>query len=194
FMFTPVAVVVLLSFNPSEFGTFPMQGLSLHWYAELWRNDAIVRAFKVSLLLGPMTSIISTSCGVMASMAMVRYDFPGKRLLSTVLVAPILLPEVVLAVALLLFLRFLSMPKNFWLLLFGHVTFTLPFVILVVQARLVAIRREYEEAAMSLGASPLQTFFAITLPLMLPAVLAGMLFSFTISFDDVTGTLFWRPG
>jgi len=194
FMFTPVAVVVLLSFNPSEFGTFPMQGLSLHWYAELWRNDAIVRAFKVSLLLGAMTSIISTSCGVMASMAMVRYDFPGKRLLSTVLVAPILLPEVVLAVALLLFLRFLSMPKNFWLLLFGHVTFTLPFVILVVQARLVAIRREYEEAAMSLGASPLQTFFAITLPLMLPAVLAGMLFSFTISFDDVTGTLFWRPG
>src|SRR5699024_10046228 len=112
FMFTPVAVVVLLSFNPSEFGTFPMQGLALHWYAELWRNDAIVRAFKVSLLLGAMTSIISTSCGVMASMAMVRYDFPGKRLLSTVLVAPILLPEVVLAVALLLFLRFLSMPKN----------------------------------------------------------------------------------
>lgn len=194
FMFTPVAVVVLLSFNPSEFGTFPMQGLSLHWYAELWRNEAIVRAFQVSLLLGALTSMISTSFGVLASLAMVRYEFPGKRLISTILVAPILLPEVVLAVALLLFLRFLHMPRNFWLLLFGHVTFTLPFVILVVQARLVSIKREFEEAAMSLGASPIQSFFSVTLPLMLPAVLAGMLFSFTISFDDVTGTLFWKPG
>jgi len=194
FMFTPVAVVVVLSFNPSEFGTFPMQGLSLHWYAELLRNESIVRAFQVSLLLGVLTSIISTSCGVLASLAMVRYDFPGKRWVSTLLVAPILLPEVVLAVALLLFLRFLNMPRNFWLLLFGHVTFTLPFVVLVVQARLVSIKREFEEAAMSLGASSLQTFFSITLPLMLPAVLAGMLFSFTISFDDVTGTLFWKPG
>lgn len=194
FMFTPVAVVVLLSFNPSQFGTFPMEGLSLRWYAELLRNDAIVGAFQTSLLLGALTSVIATTCGVLASLAMVRYDFPGKHLISTVLVAPILLPEVVLAVALLLFLQFLSMPRSFWLLLFGHVTFTLPFVILVVQARLVTIKREYEEAAMSLGATPIQTFFSVTLPLMLPAVLAGMLFSFTISFDDITGTLFWKPG
>src|SRR5699024_3530000 len=143
FMFTPVAVVVVLSFNPSEFGTFPMDGLSLRWYAELWHNEAIVRAFKTSLLLGALTSVLSTSFGVLASLAMVRYEFPGKRLLSTVLVAPILLPEVVLAVALLLFLQFLSMPRSFLLLLFGHVTFTLPFVILVVQARLVTIKREF---------------------------------------------------
>jgi spermidine/putrescine transport system permease protein len=125
---------------------------------------------------------------------MVRYDFPGKRSISTLLVAPILIPEVVLAVALLLFLQFLSMPKSFGLLLMGHVVFTLPFVVLVVQARLVSIRRDVEEAAMSLGATPIQTFFEITLPLMMPAVMAGMLFSFTISFDDITGTLFWKPG
>ena len=76
----------------------------------------------------------------------------------------------------------------------GHVVFTLPFVVLVVQARLVSIRRDVEEAAMSLGATPVQTFFEVTLPLMLPAVMAGMLFAFTISFDDITGTLFWKPG
>ena len=76
----------------------------------------------------------------------------------------------------------------------GHVIFTLPFVVLVVQARLVNIRRDVEEAAMSLGASPRQTFFQITLPLLAPAVFAGMLFAFTISFDDITGTLFWKPG
>ncbi|MEJ2016667.1 MAG: ABC transporter permease subunit, partial [Limibacillus sp.] len=82
----------------------------------------------------------------------------------------------------------------FALLLLGHVIFTLPFVILVVQARLVGIKREMEEASLSLGANPVQTFFQITLPLLAPAVFAGMLFAFTISFDDITGTLFWKPG
>jgi spermidine/putrescine transport system permease protein len=115
-------------------------------------------------------------------------------MISTLLIAPILVPEVVLAVALLLFLNFLNVNKSFTLLLAGHVIFTLPFVILVVQARLVGIKRDVEEAAMSLGASPRQTFFQITLPLMMPAVAAGALFAFTISFDDITGTLFWKPG
>ena len=194
FIFAPVAVVVLLSFNASQFGTFPMEGVSFRWFVELWNNDAIMRAFRTSLLLGALTSIVSTTMGIMASLAMVRYDFPGKRLVSTALVAPILIPEVVLAVGLLLFLRWLSVPKSFLLLLLGHVIFTLPFVVLVVQARLVGIRKEFEDAAMSLGATRLQTFFSVTLPLMMPAVLAGMLFSFTISFDDITGTLFWKPG
>ena len=194
FMFLPVAVVVLLSFNASQFGSFPMTGVSFRWFGELWQNDAILRAFRVSFLLGGLTAIISTTLGVLASLAMVRYRFPGKNLISTVLIAPILVPEVVLAVALLLFLRFLGLPKSFPLLLAGHVIFTLPFVVLVVQARLVGIRRDVEEAALSLGASPRQTFFQITLPLLAPAIFAGMLFAFTISFDDITGTLFWKPG
>ncbi len=193
-MFVPVAVVVLLSFNASQFGAFPMQGLSLRWFAQLWTNDAIMRAFRVSFLLGGLTALISTTIGVLASLALVRYRFPGKTLISTALIAPILVPEVVLAVALLLFLRSLNIPRSFVLLLAGHVIFTLPFVILVVQARLIGIRREYEEAALSLGAGPVQTFFAVTFPLLLPAILAGMLFAFTISFDDITGTLFWKPG
>ncbi|MCR9220528.1 MAG: ABC transporter permease [Alphaproteobacteria bacterium] len=194
FMFAPVAVVILLAFNASQFGAFPMEGLSLRWFAALWENDAIVRAFETSLLLGLLTAVISTTLGVLASLAMVRYDFPGKNLIAAALIAPILVPEVVLAVALLLFLGAIGVPKSFPLLLAGHVIFTLPFVILVVQARLVGVKREYEEAAMSLGAGPVETFFQITLPLILPAVLAGALFAFTISFDDITGTLFWKPG
>ncbi len=194
FMFAPVAVVVLLSFNANQFGSFPMEGISLRWFAALMDNQAIVRAFQTSLLLGFLTALISTTLGVLGSLAMVRYDFPGKALIATALIAPILVPEVVLAVALLLFLGALGIPKSFPLLLAGHVIFTLPFVVLVVQARLVAVKREYEEAAMSLGAGPIETFFQITLPLILPAVLAGGLFAFTISFDDITGTLFWKPG
>lgn len=194
FMFLPVAVVVLLSFNSSEFGAFPMSGLSFRWFVELANNEAILRAFRTSMILGALTALISTTIGVLASLALIRYKVPGQNLISTILIAPILVPEVVLAVALLLFLNALSINKSFALLLAGHVIFTLPFVILVVQARLVSIRRDVEEAAMSLGASPVQTFFSITLPLLLPAVLAGGLFAFTISFDDITGTLFWKPG
>ena len=194
FMFLPVAVVVLLSFNASQFGSFPITGVSLRWFGELAQNEAILRAFRTSIILGLLTALISTTLGVLASLALVRYRVPGENVISTLLIAPILVPEVVLAVALLLFLNFLGVNKSFGLLLFGHVIFTLPFVILVVQARLMAIRRDVEEAAMSLGASPVQTFFQITLPLMLPAVLAGALFAFTISFDDITGTLFWKPG
>jgi len=194
FMFLPVAVVVLLSFNASQFGSFPMTGFSLRWFVELAQNEAILRAFRTSIVLGALTALISTTLGVLASLALVRYKVPGSNLISTLLIAPILVPEVVLAVALLLFLNFLSINKSFFLLLMGHVIFTLPFVILVVQARLVGIRREYEEAALSLGASPVQAFFQITLPLLAPAVFAGMLFAFTISFDDITGTLFWKPG
>jgi spermidine/putrescine transport system permease protein len=194
FMFLPVAVVVLLSFNANQFGSFPMTGLSLRWFGELWNNDAVMRAFRTSIVLGLMTAMISTTLGILASLALVRYHVPGRNTISTLLIAPILVPEVVLAVALLLFLNWLGLGKSFALLVAGHVIFTLPFVILVVQARLVSIKRDVEEAALSLGASPVQTFFAVTLPLMLPAVAAGALFAFTISFDDITGTLFWKPG
>ncbi len=194
FLFLPIGAVVLLSFNDSQFGSFPMEGLSFRWFVELWENDAIRRAFRISMLLGALTAAISTTIGVLAALALVRYDFRGRNLISTALIAPILVPEVVLAVALLLFLRWLELPRSFFLLLLGHVIFTLPFVVLVVQARLVAIRRDVEEAAMSLGAGPIATFFEITLPLLMPAVFAGGLFAFTISFDDITGTLFWKPG
>lgn len=191
FMFAPIVVVIILSFNPEQFGTFPMKGFSLKWYVKLAQNETIIRAFKNSLLLGSMAALISTAIGILAAMAFVRYDFPAKNTLNTLLLTPIMIPEVILGVALLLFLRWLQQPKSFLLLLIGHVVITLPFVILVVQARLVGIQRVYEEAAMTLGANAFHTFKEITLPLLAPAIMAGMLFAFTISFDDVTATLFW---
>jgi len=193
FMFSPIAVVLLLAFNDSQFGGFPIQGLSLRWFEKLAENEAIVRAFRTSAILGLLTALIATTLGVLASLALVRYKFRGKNAITTFLISPILVPETVLAVGLLIFLRWLSMPRSFALLLLGHTIIALPFVVLVVQARLVGIRKEYEEAAKSLGASPMQTFFQITLPLLMPAVFAGALFAFTISFDNITATIFWRP-
>ncbi len=191
FMFAPIAAVIILSFNPQQFGSFPMEGFSFQWYVKLAQNRTILGAFKNSLILGSLTAILVTAIGIPAAMAFVRYEFPGKNTLNTLLLTPIMIPEVVLGVALLLFIRWLQQPKSFVLLLIGHVVLTLPYVLLVVQARLVGIKREYEEAAQVLGANALQTFREITLPLLMPAILAGMLFAFTISFDDVTATLFW---
>jgi spermidine/putrescine transport system permease protein len=191
FMFIPIVVVVVLSFNPEQFGCFPMKGFSLRWFVKLAQNQTILVAFKNSLILGSLTAIVSTTFGILAAMAFVRYDFPGKNTLNTLLLAPIMIPEVILGVALLLFIRWLQQPKSFMLLMIGHVVLTLPYVLLIVQARLGGIKREYEEAAQSLGANPFQSFKEVTLPLLTPAILAGMLFSFTISFDDITATLFW---
>jgi spermidine/putrescine transport system permease protein len=126
-------------------------------------------------------------------MALVRYEFPGKEWVNAVLIAPVLIPETVLAVGLLLFLRWMQQPRTFLLMLLGHVMMSLPYVVLVVQARLIGIKRVYEEAALTLGANRIHTFREITLPLLMPAVLAGVLLAFTISFDNVTATLFWRP-
>jgi len=193
FMFAPVMVVMVLAFNSSQFGGFPIEGFSLRWFHALLENDAIVRAFKTSAILGLCTAFLATILGILASLALVRYRFHGKELITTVLISPVLVPETVLAVGLLIFLRWLSMPRSFLLLLLGHTMIALPFVVLVVQARLVGISKEYEDAAKSLGASPLQAFFQITLPLLMPAAFAGALFAFTISFDNITATVFWRP-
>jgi len=145
-MFAPIVAVVILAFNPQQFGTFPMEGFSFKWFVKLSQNSTILDAFKNSLVLGSLTAVFATAIGVPAAMAFIRYEFKGKEFINT---------------------------------------------LLIVQARLVGIRREYEEAALSLGASPFQTFREITFPLLAPAIFAGMLFAFTISFDDVTATLFW---
>ncbi len=193
FMFAPIVVVVLLSFNSAQFGSFPIEGFSLRWFEELANNAAIVRALRTSVWLAIVTSIVSTTIGILASIALVRYNFPGKSWINTLLVAPVLIPETVLGVGLLLFMLWLSQPRSMLVLMLGHILVSLPYVVLVVQARLVGIRRVYEEAALSLGANRIQTFFAITFPLLMPAIFAGLLFAFTISFDNITATIFWRP-
>lgn len=193
FMFAPILVVVILSFNESRFGSFPMTGFSLQWYDRLFHNEAVMRAFQTSLWIGALTAVICTALGIMAALALVRYEFPGKEWVNALIVGPVLVPETVLGVGLLLANRSAGMTANFGLLLAGHILLSLPYVVLVVQARLIGVKRVYEEAALSLGANRLQAFREITLPLIMPAVFAGLLLAFTISFDNVTASVFWRP-
>ena len=154
FMFAPIVVVVVLSFNSSQFGGFPMTGLSLRWYEKLMGNEAVLRAFRTSMWIALVTSVICTIVGVMGAVALVRYEFPGKTLVNTLIIAPALVPETVLGVGLLLLIRFAQQPRSLIVLLLGHILLALPYVVLVVQARLIGIKRVYEEAALSLGAKP----------------------------------------
>lgn len=193
FMFAPIVVVVILSFNAADYGSFPMQGLSWRWFVKLWENQTIVSAFVTSLMLGILTAFIGTLVALLAAMALARHRMIGHKALSILVIAPLLIPETVLAVGLLLLLRALDLPRTYLLLLMGHVLLTLPFGILVLQARLAGLGRTFEEAAASLGASSFAVFREITLPLSMPAVVAAILFSFTISFDNLTASLFWRP-
>ncbi|WP_431285868.1 ABC transporter permease [Humitalea sp. 24SJ18S-53] len=193
FKLLPVAVVVLLAFNPPEFGSFPMTGLTLRWFSGLFRNPAVVEAIRTSMILGALAASISTVIGTAAAYAMVRYRFVGQGVVQTLLTLPLLVPHLILGVGLLLAFRVLGWSKSFTLMVVGHVALTLPFVILTTQHRLQAIPIHLEEAARTLGASRWHTFREVTLPLALPAIITGMVFAFMSSFDEVTATLFWRP-
>ena len=193
FLLAPALVVVALAFNTSPSGTFPIAGLTLHWFSELARDPGIVSALWNSLVLAVWASALSTLFGTAAAFALSRFRFPGRSPIQLLLTVPILVPHIVLGVGLLLAFRFVGLSKNFSLLVVGHIAITLPYVVLTTSHRFQAIPSNIEEAARTLGANRLQTFCAITLPLALPAVLASLLFAFMSSFDEVTATLFWLP-
>jgi spermidine/putrescine transport system permease protein len=194
FMFAPIVVVVLLSFNAADYGSFPLRGFSFRWFVKLAENRTIVNAFVTSAVLGGLTAMIGTLLGLLAAMALVHHEVKGRKIASALIIAPLLVPETVLAVGLLLLLRELDLPRTYFLLLAGHVLITLPFAFLVIRARLTGLGRSYGEAAASLGAGPFSVFREITLPLCFPAIVAALMFAFTISFDNLTASLFLAAG
>ncbi len=193
FMFAPILATIVLSFNASRFGGFPMTGFSLHWYGVLWQNAAVVTAFKASLWIALVTAVVTTIVGVLTALALVRFDFRGKEALGTLVILPALVPETILGVGLLILIKSIDQPRTLTILILGHILLALPYVVLIAQARMISVRRVYEEAAMSMGASRFATFREVTLPLLVPAVAAGALLAFTISFDNTSASLFWRP-
>ncbi|MEW9807123.1 ABC transporter permease [Mesorhizobium marinum] len=193
FMFTPIIATVVLSFNSSMFGGFPMTGFSLQWYGKLLENEQVLAAFRTSMWIALVTAAVTTAVGVVTAYALIRFDFAGKQAIGTLVILPALVPETILGVGLLVAIKAVDQPRTLLLLILGHILLAVPYVVLIAQARMVGIRRVYEEAALSLGASRLASFREITLPLLVPAVVAGALLAFTISFDNTSASLFWRP-
>lgn len=184
FLYVPIALVVLYSFNASRLVTV-WGGFSTRWYEALFANEAIVAAAMISLRIALASAALATLLGTCAAFALVRFGrFRGRTIFAGAIYAPMVMPEVIIGLALLLLFVGLGIDRGFWTIVIGHATIGMCFVAIVVQSRLVSFDRSLEEAAMDLGASPIETFRRITLPLIAPAMAAGFLLAFTLSLDD----------
>lgn len=191
FLYLPVVLLALFSFNKSSAGNLPITGLTLKWYGDLFRDYLVIGAFKNSLLVGLLTSIVATIIGTAAAFPLVRAAIRFKEYLRIVFILPIMIPGLLIGIALLVFFAsVLDRPLSLLTVIVGHVVMTTPFVVLVVSSRLVDFNRKLEWAAADLGADPVTTFRYITLPLILPGILAGALFAFTLSLDEFVITYF----
>jgi putrescine transport system permease protein len=185
FLYLPIAILVIYSFNASRLVTV-WAGWSTRWYAELLQDEAMLNAAWISLRLAFLSATVATVLGTLAALALVRMGrFRGRLLFSGMIYAPLILPEVITGLSLLLLFVAASIDRGFWTVAIAHTTLTMGFVTVVVQARLMGFDRSIEEAAMDLGAPPVKTFFAVTLPLIAPAVAAGWMLAFTLSLDDL---------
>jgi len=191
FLYVPVLLLAFFSFNKSATGNLPFTGFTLHWYADLFRDYLVIDAFKNSLMVAAFTSLLATAIGTAAAFALVRAHLRFSEFLRVFFVLPMMVPGLLIGIALLVFFSsMLSLPLSLGTVTIGHVVMTTPFVVLVVASRLVDFDRRLEWAAADLGANPLATFRYVTFPLILPGILAGALFAFTLSLDEFVITLF----
>lgn len=194
FMYTPIVVVIVFSFNAAKYGG-PWRGFTTEWYTTLMHSPDKIEAAKNTVILGVVSTIIATALGTGLGYGLSRFWFPGKRLFSFLMYIPVMIPDIVMAVAMLSFYALIRswtglFELGMFTMIIAHVTFQIPFVAIVVRSRLVGMDPAIEEAAHDLGASSWQTFWNITFPLMLPGVLAGGMLAFTLSLDDFVVSFF----
>ena len=192
FLYLPLIVVVLYSFSAPEVNVWPIEGYTLDWYRELADDEQIVAALRLSVVVGLAAAAIAVVLGTAAALAIDRYRFPGKSALRFLVVLPITLPGIVTGVAMLSFFSLADWPLSNWTLIIGHATFCITLVLNNVVARLAQLPRHLDEASADLGATPWQTFWRVTFPLVRPAILAGAVLAFTLSFDEVVVSFFLK--
>ncbi|MGA7404679.1 MAG: ABC transporter permease subunit [Pseudolabrys sp.] len=185
FLYLPISILVIYSFNASRLVTV-WAGWSLIWYRELLNDTAILQAAWISLRVAALSATAATILGTLAAVALVRLgSFRGRLLFSGMVYAPLVMPEVITGLSLLLLFVAFNVDRGFWTIAIAHTTQTMCFVTVIVQSRLIGFDRSLEEAAMDLGCPPLKTFLTITLPLIAPAIAAGWMLAFTLSLDDL---------
>jgi putrescine transport system permease protein len=185
FLYVPILVLVAYSFNASRLVTV-WGGFSTRWYGVLLADGPLLEAAWVSLRVAMLSAAIATALGTLAALALARHGrFRGRTLFTGLVTAPMVMPEVITGLSLLLLFVAVGLDRGFWTVTLAHTTFAMCFVTVVVQSRLVTFDRALEEAAMDLGATPLRTFGSVTLPLIAPAIAAGFLLAFTLSLDDL---------
>lgn len=190
FLYLPLAVVVLYSFSATKVNAWPIKGYTLDWYRELAADRDIHEAVQLSIFVGLCAAAIAVVLGTLTAFALDRYDFRAKQAIRFFVVLPIVLPGIVTGVAMLAFFTLLGWPLSLWTIIIAHATFCVTLVLNNVIARLGQIPRSLTEASADLGASPQQTFWRVTFPLVRPAIIAGAILAFTLSFDEVVVTFF----
>lgn len=190
FLYIPILLLIVFSFNSSRLN-IRWEGFTLKWYEALFSNAAIVHAFQNSLIVAAATTVLATLLGTIGAWMLYRYRFPFQRAIGLLIFVPMVMPEVLMGVSLLvLFVQLLNLPLGFPTLVIAHTTFCFPFVLVGVQARLHGIDPFLEEAAMDLGATPAQAFWKVIVPYLMPAIVSGALMSFTLSLDEYIVSVF----
>jgi putative spermidine/putrescine transport system permease protein len=189
FLLLPLVVIVAASFNAGDYLTFPPDGLSLRWYKAVLESDRWISSFRLSSIVTIITVPVSLLIGTLASYAVIRYDFRGKAVINTLLLTPLVIPQIVLGLALLDFFSRLGILDSIPGLVIGHVVVTLPYVVRSVSVSIQGLDPMMERAAQNLGANPFQTFRKVTLPLIRPGIVAGAIFAAIISFGELGVTL-----
>ncbi|CAD6511848.1 spermidine/putrescine ABC transporter permease PotC [Candidatus Profftia tarda] len=189
YFYIPIIILIFNSFNISRFGT-QWKGFTVYWYSKLLNNDTLLQAAGNSITMAVLSSTFATFIGTLTAIALFRYNFRGKPFISSMLFVLMISPDIVMAISLLVFFIVIGISLGFWSLLFSHITFCLPFVVITVYSRLKLFDVRILEAAKDLGASEVIILRKIILPLAMPAVIAGWLLSFTLSMDDVVVSSF----
>ena len=184
FLYAPIVILLIFSFNKSAIPAFPLSGFTLRWYHQFLGNSELKSALVTSALVAALSSVGAVALGILAALALTRRRIPGKSAVSALLLSPLVIPYVVFGISLLLLFHTVGVPRSLLTIVIGHVVISLPYTILVLVPRLDQVESSLEEAAADLGAAPLQTFRLITLPLILPAVVSALLIAFTTSFDE----------
>ncbi|MFN3854964.1 MAG: ABC transporter permease [Phreatobacter sp.] len=185
FLYLPIVILIVFSFNASQLVTV-WGGFSTRWYAAILQNRQLLDSAWMTVQVAALSATLATAIGTLAALALTRYlRFRGRMLFTGMVYAPLVMPEVITGLSLLLLFVSLGIDRGFWTVSIAHATFTMGFVAVVVQSRLVTFDTALEEAAADLGATPWQVFVRITLPIIAPAVLAGFLLAFTLSLDDL---------
>jgi spermidine/putrescine transport system permease protein len=189
FLHLPILVLVLFSFNASKFSAV-WRGFTLQWYQRLAERADIIRGLEISLLVGAISTVIAAALGTLVALALARQRFRGRTVMEGLLYVPIVTPEIVVGISLLLLFAAVGMSLGITTIVIAHVAFSLSFVVVVVRARLQGMDATLEEAALILGADEITTFRRVTLPQLWPGVVAGALLAFILSFDDFVITSF----
>ncbi len=189
FLYVPIAVLVVYSFNQSRLNVV-WTGFSLEWYRRLWQHAPLLRAAENSLVIAAITTAVSVLLGTVGAWLLHRYQYRAARGIQTLVAVPMVMPEILMGISLLIFFAATGFGLGFTTVIIGHVTFCFPFVLVAVQARLKGLDPALEEAALDLGATPLRAFWLIIVPCLRPAIVAGALMAFTLSLDELIVTFF----